>query len=281
MDMMTDKEGLIFKIKRFSLHDGPGIRTSVFLKGCPMSCIWCHSPEGITREITIWNNSNTCIECGTCVDACPNKALSLSGSSEEKIKIDRERCDLSGLCLQQCPTGSLQYTGRKVSVESVIEEIEKDMIYYKDSGGGVTLTGGEPTAQPDFAFSILDRCCKKDVNTAVETSLYCEREILKKFAEVTSLFIVDIKILDPVQHKIYTGVSNELILDNFRFLSGKGENVIVRIPLVPGITDSMENLGAITEFVKAINPSAPLELIKFNYLASNNYRKLNLPYLVK
>ena len=276
----TDTEGLIFKIRRFSIHDGPGIRTTVFLKSCPLNCIWCHSPEGISRDITIWHNNTTCIACGLCVNACPEKALKLTGKTNGKIDIDRTKCNLNGTCLEVCPTGSIQYTGMSVTAGRVVTEVEKDIVFFNESGGGITLTGGEPMAQPEFSCSLLETCLEKGINTAVETSLFCERHILERFARVTQLFIADIKIFDPGLHKKYTGQSNEIILDNFRYLAGKGHDLLVRIPLVPGITDNDDNLMAVNEFVGSVRPNIPVELIKYNSLAPNNYRKLNLPYLV-
>ena len=280
MGKKTDIEGMIFKIKRFSIHDGPGIRTTIFLKGCPLSCIWCHSPEGISRDITIWHNSSSCISCGTCVNACPESALLLTGKVEAKVEIDRDRCIPGDTCVNVCPTGSLQFTGRKASVAEMLNEIEKDKLYYNESGGGVTLTGGEPFAQPEFAYTILKACYEGGINTAVETSLFCDQNILEKFTGVTRLFIADIKIFDPHLHMTFTGVSNEIILDNFRYLAGLGKDIIVRIPIVPGITDTDENIKAITEFVNSIDPAVPVEMIKYNTLAPNNYRRLNLTYLV-
>ncbi len=276
----TDIEGMIFKIKRFSIHDGPGIRTTIFLKGCPLSCIWCHSPEGISRDITIWHNDSSCISCGSCVNVCPENALLLTGKVEGKVEIDRDRCNPGVTCVNVCPTGSLQFTGRKASAAEVFNEIEKDRLYYNESGGGVTLTGGEPFAQPEFSYAILKACYEGGINTAVETSLFCEHDILEKFVCITRLFITDIKILDHVRHRTFTGVSNEIILDNFRYLAGLGKDIIVRIPMVPGITDIDENIKAITEFVNSIDPAVPVEMIKYNTLAPNNYRRLNLPYLV-
>ena len=280
MGKKTDIEGMIFKIKRFSIHDGPGIRTTIFLKGCPLSCIWCHSPEGISRDITIWHNSSSCISCGTCVNACPESALLLTGKVEAKVEIDRDRCIPGDTCVNVCPTGSLQFTGRKASVAEMLNEIEKDKLYYNESGGGVTLTGGEPFAQPEFAYTILKTCHERGINTAVETSLFCDQNILEKFTGVTRLFIADIKIFDPHRHMTFTGVSNETILGNFRYLAGLGKDIIVRIPIVPGITDTDENIKAITEFVNSVDPAVPVELIKYNTLAQNNYRRLNLTYLV-
>ena len=170
----TEVSGTIFKIKRFSVHDGPGIRTSVFLKGCPLNCIWCHSPEGISQDITIWYYKSLCIACGECVKACPNKALTLQINPENLIEIDRQLCCLSGDCVKICPTGAIQFTGIKTSAADILTEVEKDILYYKESGGGVTLTGGEPFYQAAFAEEILELCRKRNIHTAIESSLFCE-----------------------------------------------------------------------------------------------------------
>ena len=158
---IIEMEGRIFKIKRFSVHDGPGIRTSVFLKGCPLNCLWCHSPEGIGSEISLWHDNSLCIACGECVKVCRNKALKLVDDPDSHIIIDRNLCTLNGDCMKTCPTGALQFTGSVMTVSEVMEEIEKDILYYRQSGGGVTLTGGEPLYQPDFSMGILEECRKK------------------------------------------------------------------------------------------------------------------------
>ncbi len=281
MVKLNDTEGVIFKIKRFAVHDGPGLRTTVFLKGCPLGCIWCHSPEGISRDITIWYNRNSCIACSECVRICPNKALQLSVDNNSQVVIDRKRCSITGNCVAVCPTTALQFTGSVATTDEILHEIEKDLIYYRASGGGVTLTGGEPLAQADFSFEILKECRKRDIHTAVETCLFCERDILKKIADNTDLFIIDLKIFDSAKHKHYTGKENEIIKDNFHYLAGIGKDILVRIPLVEGITDTFDNLNAIKVFVKKTNKKIPVEMIKFNPLAVNNYEKLNIPFLLK
>ena len=248
---MAGTKGTIFKIKRFSVHDGPGIRTSVFLKGCPLNCVWCHSPEGIGPDISIWFNQNACIRCGRCVKACPEEALRMNNGSYPYIEIDRSKCRFTGNCVRVCPAKGMQFTGMFVSPEEVFSEIEKDVVFYQSSGGGVTLTGGEPLYQPGFAYEILDLCKRKQIHTAIETSLFAEKEVIKRISSVTDLVIADLKILDPVIHKLHTGESNEIIKENFAFLTGSGKSIIVRIPLVKNITDTIENRIAIQNFVSS------------------------------
>ena len=281
MEKTIDTEGTIFKIKRFSVHDGPGIRTSVFLKGCPLNCIWCHSPEGISSEITIWYDRSLCIHCGECVGSCPNKALELRTDPEPFINIDRNRCNSGGDCVIICPTGAIQYTGTRVLVSDVIAEIEKDKLFYRTSGGGVTLTGGEPLYQPEFSMKILEYCRNMNINTAIETSLFCERNTINDIADLVDLFIIDIKIFDQAEHLRYTGKSNEIIKENFKYIANSGKPVIVRVPLVQGITDTEENKNAIKNFVDIIDSGIPIEYISYNPLAGNNYKRLGIPFLVK
>jgi len=278
---IPEKEGVIFKIKRFSLHDGPGIRTSVFLKGCPLNCIWCHSPEGISQEISIWYNRNLCISCGQCVQTCPERALRLIKSDRSYIRIDRELCKVSGECVKICPSNALQFTGYKSSVSGIIGEVEKDMTFYLSSGGGVTLTGGEPLFQPEFSKGILEACRKREIHTAIETSLFCERYAIDIISPLVDLFIVDLKLYEPDRHKYYTGKINEMIKENFRHIASQKKDILVRIPLINNITDTKENIAAITDFVSETRKDIQIEELVYNPLTENNYKKLEIPFLLK
>jgi pyruvate formate lyase activating enzyme len=275
----NDPAGLIFKIKRFSVHDGPGIRTTVFLKGCPLNCVWCHSPEGISPDITIWHDKNSCIACGQCVDICPSKALRLSKTGAENIiEINRELCNLSGNCAHICPAGAIRFTGSVISVSELLSEIEKDTIFYENSGGGVTLSGGEALHQPEFTTAILKACKEKNIHTAIETCLYADKEVINAISCYTDLFIIDLKLFDPTDNRHFTGQSNEVILENFLYLASTGKEMVVRIPLVPGITDTRENLDSIEKFVSSSGRDIPVEYIDYNPLARNNYDKLGLSF---
>jgi len=274
---MTGTKGTIFKIKRFSVHDGPGIRTSVFLKGCPLGCVWCHSPEGIGPDISIWYNQNSCIRCGRCAEACPVKALGMNTGSDQYISIDHSKCRVSGNCVRVCPADAMQFTGSAVSPEEVFGEIEKDIEFYNSSGGGVTLTGGEPLYQPMFAAEILELCRGRQIHTAIETSLFAEEAVIKLISSLSDLVIADLKIFDPVLHKSFTGESNEIIMENFAFLAESGKQIIVRVPMVEGITGTIENRMAIQDYVKSFGKGIPVEFIEFNPLAANSYKRLGIP----
>ena len=274
-----DISGLIFKIKRFSVHDGPGIRTTVFFKGCPLNCVWCHSPEGISPDISIWHDKNSCIACGQCVEVCPSKALKLLKADYENIiEINRELCNLTGNCVKICPAEAIRFTGSVISVSELLPEIEKDIVFYEKSGGGVTLSGGEALHQPEFAEAVLRVCKEKNIHTAIETCLFAEKEIIKSISRFTDLFIIDLKLFDPAYHRHFTGQSNEVILENFHYLASTGKEMVVRIPLVPGITDIRENLDSIEKLVSSTGRDIPIEYIDYNPLARNNYEKLNLPF---
>lgn len=281
MDKNKYPSGRIFKIKRFSVHDGPGIRTAVFLKGCPLNCIWCHSPEGISGDIAIWYYRNICIFCGSCVESCPNTALELKEEGEKLIDINRVRCKVSGYCVKVCPTGAMQFTGTESTVQDIISEVEKDMIFYESSGGGITVTGGEPLYQPEFLTGILKECKVRNIHTAIETSLYAEIEAIEQVIDLTDLFIADLKLFDPDLHIKYTGKDNERIKNNFKYIADYGKEIIVRIPLIETITDTESNLSAIQRFVKKVNDRIPIEKIKYNPLAENNYKRLGIPFLLK
>jgi pyruvate formate lyase activating enzyme len=280
MEIPNEQMGTIFKIKRFSVHDGPGIRTAVFLKGCPLNCIWCHSPEGISSEIKIWHNNNVCISCGQCVSVCPNKALESIPGNGIHIEIDRSLCKTTGHCVKICPANAIQFTGYSTTAVKVMKEIEKDLAYYKASGGGITLTGGEPLFQIDFSKEILKKCKDKNINTAIETSLYCDSDRLSSIADFVDLFIIDMKIFDQEKHEYYTGKPNMIIKENFVHLAKMGKEIIVRIPIISNITDIEDNKKNIINYIHGINRDIPIEYIPFNPLAENNYKLLGIPFLL-
>ena len=267
-------KGMIFDIKRFAVHDGPGIRTSVFLKGCPLSCTWCHNPEGISSGVELWFNEKRCMHSGKCVPVCDFKALQARKDESPFIHIDRERCQLSHACTQACPTGALEIVGREMSSDELIAELEKDQLFYDVSGGGMTLTGGEPLFQSDFCLELLKKAKGRGISTTLETCLYASQAVLESVIPHVDHFLVDIKIWDAQKHRQYTGRDNASILENFRILAGLHEQITVRIPLIKDITDTPGNLEAIKNFVMSVNPNIPIEKLDYNPLTPSKYKKL-------
>ena len=272
------KKGIVFDIKRFAVHDGPGIRTTVFTKGCPLRCSWCQNPEGMAPETRLWYFESKCIRCSSCIEACPQKALSEGDKDEPHIRIDYGLCTKCGICVSICPASALAFDSKKMSADEVLEEVEKDRLFYDVSGGGVTLSGGDPLYQHQFNLEILNRCRERGIHTAVETCLYAKKRIVKTFARVVDLFIVDIKLYHPQIHERYTGYDNTVIKRNFEFLSSLGKNIHVRVPLIPEVTAVEENLRDIARYVRSVREDIPIELINFNPFAAQKYRILDAPY---
>jgi glycyl-radical enzyme activating protein family len=264
-------DGNIIDIKRFTLHDGAGIRSTVFLKGCGLHCAWCHNPEGIRDAIDLWYLPRQCIRCRACLSSCTASALSARDEEEPFIVIDRLRCTRCGECVEACPTGALSFDGRRLSSEVVAETLLRDRQFYLESGGGVTISGGDPLVQHDFAMDILRRCREVGVHTAIETCLQGAWELVEAFLSLTDLFIVDLKLADTELHREYTGQDNRLIRENYRRLAELGVPMLTRSPLVPRVTATADNIRAIARFVAECNPGSELELINFNPLAENKY----------
>jgi pyruvate formate lyase activating enzyme len=274
--------GIIFNIQRFSIHDGPGIRTTVFFKGCPLRCFWCHNPEGLQAKREVQFTPARCIGCGACVAACPHGAQELG---QQGRIYHRDRCQGCGACVAACWAEALQMTGSVVTAEAVMAEVLQDQAFYASSGGGVTLSGGEPLRQPDFASEILQGCRAAGLHTAVETTLHAPWRHVEALLPLVDLFLVDIKQLDPVKHRSATGVSNERILANIRRLAATGHAVNFRIPVVPTVNDTPADIQAAACFVRELQPARPagaralsLELLPFHQLAGDKYASLGRPY---
>ena len=225
------QSGLVFNLQRYSLQDGPGIRTTVFLKGCPLRCWWCHNPEGLAAAPEIVVMSERCIKCGKCREACP---VTAAGGD----------CTGCGACADACPTAARQRVGRPMTVADVLAEVLKDRIFYDESGGGVTFSGGEPLAQPEFLLELLQACRAREIPTAVDTCGFAARDDLLAAARWTDLFLYDLKILDDARHRQYTGISNVTILENLAALGRVHRNIWVRVPVVPGFNDAADDLAA-------------------------------------
>ncbi|MCX8128288.1 MAG: glycyl-radical enzyme activating protein [Synergistetes bacterium] len=268
---------MIFDIKRYTIHDGPGIRTTVFMKGCPLNCWWCHNPEGISRKIEIAHLEYKCLRCKGCLEACPLKAISFS---EKKVLIDRNRCNGCGICVEACPTSALKKIGKVISIPELIEEVEKDLPFYDSSNGGVTFSGGEPLAQPEFLAQCLKELKKRYINTIVDTSGYAPRESLALILPHTDLFLYDIKLFNSNEHKRYTGVSNEIIKENLKFLLENGKKIILRFPVIPGITDSLNNVKEWVNLISKLDGILEVNLLPYHEV-SEKYQRLNKEYKMK
>ena len=266
--------GTVFNIQRYSIHDGPGIRTTVFLKGCPLDCWWCQNPESQLsgQEMIFWGDR--CIGCGACSLNCPSGAIQIKNG----IPItEKEKCILCGKCIEKCPALAREMIGKKLTTEEVIKEIEKDLVFYKESGGGVTFSGGEPLGQSEFLEGLLSGCRKKKIHTAVDTSGYISWEILNKISPKVDLFLYDLKLMDNEKHKKYTGEFNELILENLKKLSSVHNNILVRFPVIPGINDDYQNIKEIGKFLSSLKITQ-VSLLPYHYIGIDKYRRLGMTY---
>jgi len=269
-----------FDIQRFSVHDGPGIRSTLFLKGCPLRCVWCQNPEGLEGAIRLWHFDNLCERCGTCVETCPQKALALG---PEGLVIDHAACDLCGKCIEACPRNALAFDGRDLTVDEAVAQLAADRVFYDRSGGGVTFSGGDPLLQSDFVVAVATRLKALGIQTAIETSLFAGWEKIEPLLPIIDLFIVDLKLADPGRHAELTGQDNASIVANARrlaaALAGSGR-LLFRVPLVPGLTDDPGNLAAVAALAAGIDPSVPVELMNFNPLAGAKYRRMGKEHVL-
>ena len=273
--MNSEPAGKIFDIKRYAIHDGPGIRTTVFLKGCPLSCRWCHNPEGLGNAPKIAYEFNRCIGCGDCMEACREAAISATPTG---MSTDRHRCKGCGLCVDACPGGARELTERTLTVAQLVEIIKQDILFYDESGGGVTFSGGEPLLQADFLIEVLKACGRCEIHRVVDTSGYTSRSTIEAVARQTDLFLFDLKLIDSKRHEQFTGVSNKTILDNLTFLHHLGAKITIRIPLIPGINDDDENLSQICGFLCPLQGIRDVHILPYHDFQKNKYGKLGLTY---
>jgi pyruvate formate lyase activating enzyme len=267
------QSGSVFKIMKFSTRDGPGLRTTVFLKGCPLSCLWCHNPESqaITPEFIF--HKSLCVSCGTCAAHCPQNAISIEGTLPTFPDTSCVSCQT---CVEACPSDAREFLGSEMSVSEVMQEIMKDRVFFEESGGGVTISGGEPLAQPAYSLEIARRCIEEEIHVCLDTSLFCSWDVLSSFVEAVDLFLVDLKTMDDDLHKLQTGVSNKLILENIRSLNSAGSKFIIRMPLISGLTDRKDDFVERLNFLKSFENLVGIELLPYHNLAETKRSALNM-----
>lgn len=279
----SDKKAFIFNIQKYNVYDGPGIRTLVFFKGCPLRCKWCSNPEGLEQKYNIMFKKDLCVNCGACVSVCPKNIHSIS--SNFKHVIDRSiNCIGCGKCVEVCNQYALSLVGQHKSVSELLEIIEEDRIFYETSGGGVTLGGGEVLMQADVAAELLKACKEEGINTAIETCGYAKRESLLKVAEFTDLFLFDLKHVDSERHYQLTGVHNEIILENLKEIITKGYDVKIRMPMLKGINSSQSEIEGILNFLSPFKDYKNLkgiDLLPYHKLGVNKYSQLDRNYEIE
>ena len=280
---VIERKAFIFNKQKYNMYDGPGVRTLVFFKGCPLRCKWCSNPEGLERKYQIMFKPTTCVSCGSCVPVCPQKIHSISSTGEHIL--DRSiDCIGCGQCVEVCVPDALKVAGQQVPVSELLEYIEQDRAFYDQSGGGVTLGGGEVTSQPAAAINLLQACKQEGLHTAIETCGYTKKETILRFAKYVDLFLFDLKHIDPDRHFELTGVRNEMILENLEELLMKRNHVKVRMPMLKGINDSEAEIRGVIEFLRPFREFKNFEgidLLPYHKLGVNKYVQLGMDYPIE
>ncbi|OGV67788.1 MAG: hypothetical protein A2498_09415 [Lentisphaerae bacterium RIFOXYC12_FULL_60_16] len=269
---MTPITGTVFDIQKFSIHDGPGIRTTVFFKGCPLRCRWCHNPESIRPHPHLSFDARRCIGCGACFKACPNGVHRLENG---RHVLDRERCRQCGACVETCYAGALETVGRTMTVEAVMTPVLQDRSFYRDSGGGMTLSGGEPTLQPDFAMALLDAARAEGIHTAVETCGFCDWNLLDRLRTRCDLFLFDLKA-EPASHESLTGVPFERIGQNLRRLHDAGSPLWIRLPVVPGVNDTPARFQHAAEIIRSLPRIQAVDVLAYHAMGTEKISRMGL-----
>jgi pyruvate formate lyase activating enzyme len=268
--------GIFFDIKRYSINDGPGIRVTVFLKGCPLSCVWCHNPESISPKVQKMYSQSKCIGCSDCVEHCPENALTLT---TEDIITQVEACTLCGICADVCPTKAMEMTGKLDTVDNIMKMIERETVFMDQSEGGVTFSGGEPLRQSEFLIELLDACGRNGIHRTVDTSGFANTETLLEVAKRTDHFLYDLKMMNSEKHKKYTGVPNEKILSNLKILAETGASINIRIPFIKGVNSDNENMEETAIFIAGLSGEKKIvNLLPYHNIMTKKYQKLGGNY---
>lgn len=270
-------KGLVFNIQRYSIHDGPGIRTVVFLKGCPLHCLWCCNPESQNQQPELDFNRLLCQKCGKCIEVCPVEAIHPDVHIDPLRKIDRQICTLCGECVRVCPSDAQRIIGEWMESETVLQTCLKDDALYRRSGGGITLSGGEPLAQPEFSVELLEKLYERNIHTAIETSGVIHWKIISEIIPFTNLFLYDIKHTDPIKLQTLTGMQNDLAISNLIKLIDHPVQIILRVPIIPTINDDPENLRQIASLTESIG-IREVHLMPFHQYAKDKYYRLGMDY---
>jgi pyruvate formate lyase activating enzyme len=265
----------VFDVRRYSIHDGPGIRTAVFLKGCPLSCLWCHNPEGQAPGFELMHRESRCIRCGACVQTCRQDAIAWT---DDGPVTDRSRCAACGECEDACVADARQRVGRRVTVEEVVAEVERDRPFYEESGGGVTLTGGEPLFQDAFAAALLEALTLRGIHTALDTCGAASWHAFERVRSHVDLFLYDVKLVDEERHRRFTGASNRLVLANLNALVTLGHRVRLRVPIIPGYTDDDANLKDIADLAASLPRLDGIDLLPYHAAGAEKYGRLGRAY---
>lgn len=268
-------KGIIFDIQKFCLHDGPGIRTTVFFKGCNLSCKWCHNPESISPKKQLSFDTNKCTLCGECVKVCPNKVHEILSSRHE---VYFEKCTSCGLCIDVCVPDALKILGREVSIEEILYEVKKDRKFYEESGGGVTLSGGECTLQFDFTLQLLEELKKLEIHTCVETNAMLKEEKLAMLVPFTDIFLLDYKLTDKKLHADYTGKHNTQVLSNIELLDSLGAKVVLRCPIIPGVNDTEDHLKEIARISREYRCIEYAEVMPYHSIGRDKWKQIGKEY---